>query len=62
VTSRSFLQRDPGAVDRIHAAGLGVLAYTLNGADTWAGALALGVDGFITDRTAELGSWLDRTR
>lgn len=61
VTSRSFLERDPAAVDRIHAAGLGVLAYTLNREDTWAGALALGVDGIITDHTADLGTWLART-
>jgi glycerophosphoryl diester phosphodiesterase len=59
VTSRTFLDRDPGAVGRIHEAGLGVLAYTLNGESTWASALALGVDGFITDQTADLGTWLN---
>ena len=58
VTSRGFLEEDPGAVDRMHAAGLGVLAYTLNGEEGWATALALGVDGFITDETAALGDWL----
>lgn len=61
ITSRSFLERDPGAVDRIHAAGLGVLAYTLNREELWEQALALGVDGFITDDIAGLGDWL-RTR
>ncbi len=58
VTSRGFIEDDPGAVDRMHAAGLGVLAYTLNGEEGWATALALGVDGFITDETAALGDWL----
>lgn len=60
VTSRSFLERDPGAVRRMHDAGLGVLAYTLNREEAWADALALGVDGFITDHAAALGRWLTR--
>ncbi len=58
ITSRAFLEDDPEAVERIHAAGLGVLAYTLNRADAWEQALALGVDGFITDDSAALGDWL----
>lgn len=58
VTSRTFLESDPGAVDRIHAAGLGVLIYTLNDEDTWQRAVELGVDGIITDRAARLSSWL----
>lgn len=58
VTSRTFLERDPGAVDRIHAAGLGVLIYTLNDEQTWDQAIALGVDGIITDQAARLSTWL----
>lgn len=58
ITSRAFLVGDPGAVDRIHAAGLGVLAYTLNNEDSWTVALSLGVDGFITDQSAGLRTWL----
>jgi glycerophosphoryl diester phosphodiesterase len=58
ITSRAFLEDDPEAVERIHAAGLGVLAYTLNRADAWEQALALGVDGFITDDSIALGDWL----
>ena len=58
VTSEGFIQRDPEAVDRIHAAGLGVLLYTLNDEDTWRAAIDLGVDGIITDRPSELGTWL----
>jgi glycerophosphoryl diester phosphodiesterase len=58
VTSARFIRRDPDAVGRIHAAGLGVLLYTLNDEDTWREAIGLGVDGIITDRPDELGSWL----
>lgn len=58
ITSRAFLESDPDAVERIHAAGLGVLAYTLNKADAWEQALALGVDGFITDDSVALDDWL----
>jgi glycerophosphoryl diester phosphodiesterase len=58
VTSERFIRRDPDAVGRIHAAGIGVLLYTLNDEDTWRTATDLGVDGIITDLPAELGSWL----
>ena len=58
VTSEGFVRRDPEAVGRIHAAGLGVLLYTLNDEDTWRTAVDLGVDGIITDRPSELGNWL----
>lgn len=58
ITSRAFLESDPEAVERIHAAGIGVLAYTLNKADAWEQALALGVDGFITDDSVALDDWL----
>ncbi len=59
VTSRTFVERDPDAVARIHAAGLGVLVYTLNDEDAWSQAVALGVDGIITDRASRFGAWLD---
>ena len=58
VTSARFIEGDPGAVGRIHAAGLGVLLYTLNDEETWREAIDLGVDGIITDRPSELDSWL----
>ena len=58
VTSARFIRRDPDAVGRIHAAGLGVLLYTVYDEDTWRAAIDLGVDGIITDLPAELGSWL----
>lgn len=58
VTSRAFLEGDRDAVDRIHDAGLGVLGYTLNTEESWAHAVAMGVDGIITDKPGELGEWL----
>lgn len=58
VTSDEFIQSDPGAVDRIHAAGLGVLLYTLNDEDDWSAAVSLGVDGIITDKPSTLHGWL----
>jgi glycerophosphoryl diester phosphodiesterase len=60
VTSERFITADPGAVERIHAAGLGVLLYTLNDEKTWRSAIELGVDGIITDHPSELGDWLLR--
>ncbi len=61
-TSLKFVRQDPRAVDRIREAGLGVLLYTLNDSTTWAEALALGVDGVITDRPDELDTWLASNR
>ena len=61
VTSKAFLLADPGAVERIHDAGLGVMIYTLNSSKTWSEAIALGVDGIITDTPSMLDEWLART-
>ncbi|MBH0055242.1 hypothetical protein I6E74_13805 [Salinibacterium sp. SWN139] len=58
VTSKKAITRDPTLVQRVHDAGLGILIYTLNDSDTWSDAVALGVDGIVTDRPAELGTWI----
>lgn len=58
ITSKAFVQSDPGVVDRIHEAGLGVLLYTLNDSDLWSEAIELGVDGIITDKPGELDRWM----
>jgi glycerophosphoryl diester phosphodiesterase len=58
VTSGLAVESDPTAVDRIHRAGLGILLYTLNKKQSWKSALALGVDGIITDKPSALDSWL----
>lgn len=54
----ALLLQDPGLVDRLHAAGRQVMVWTLNEPEHWAGALALGVDGIITDRPDRLAGWL----
>lgn len=60
-TTAKSVKREPRAVDRLHAAGLGVLCYTLNTAERWAEVQALGVDGIITDEPGALDAWLAAT-
>ena len=45
----------------MHEAGLGLLLYTLNEEASWAEALAMGVDGIITDAPSSLDGWLADT-
>ncbi|MBC7290298.1 MAG: glycerophosphodiester phosphodiesterase [Actinotalea sp.] len=54
-----LLLQQPDLVDRLHAAGLQVVVWTLNEPDQWAAAVALGVDGIITDRPDRLAGWLE---
>lgn len=61
VTNPTALEKDPTVVDRMHAAGLGVLLYTLNKKQSWSDALDLGVDGIITDKPSTLDGWLAET-
>jgi glycerophosphoryl diester phosphodiesterase len=61
VTSGLAVESDPVVVDRIHRAGLGILLYTLNQKQSWQSALALGVDGIITDKPSALDNWLAAT-
>lgn len=53
-----LLLQQPDLVDRLHAAGLQVLVWTLNEPDQWSAAAELGVDGIITDRPDRLAGWL----
>lgn len=53
-----LLVQDPGLVDRLHAAGLQVMVWTLDEPEHWAAAVALGVDGIITNRPDRLAGWL----
>lgn len=53
-----LLVQHPDLVDRLHAAGLQVMVWTLNEPEHWAGAVALGVDAVITDRPDRLAGWL----
>lgn len=56
-TARAVLAA-PEGLRRMHEASLGVLCYTLNSEETWGEAMALGVDGIITDVPSELDAWL----
>jgi glycerophosphoryl diester phosphodiesterase len=53
-----LLLEQPDLVGRLHAAGVQVLVWTLDGPDQWAAAVAVGVDGIITDRPDRLAGWL----
>ncbi|AJF68416.1 glycerophosphodiester phosphodiesterase [Streptomyces vietnamensis] len=48
----------PSAVDELHAAGIAVNVWTVNGAARWKVLDELGVDGVITDRPTELTGWI----
>lgn len=53
------LVADPALVPRLQATGVRVMPWTVNTAAGWADAVALGVDGLITDRPAACAAWLD---
>ena len=61
MTSPWSLERFPDAVADMHAAGYGVLLYTLNSEKRWGEATAYGVDGIVTDEPSELDDWLAAT-
>jgi glycerophosphoryl diester phosphodiesterase len=58
LTSYDSVERSPESVAQMHEAGLGLILYTLNKKGKWSEALALGVDGIITDKPSSLDSWL----
>ena len=58
LTSMASLEENPDAIEALHAAGLGIVLYTLNKKDRWSEALALGVDGIITDKPSSLDKWI----
>ena len=61
MTRTEELEARPDVVEAMHEAGLGVLLYTLNDRESWAEALALGVDGIATDRPSALDGWIAQT-
>ena len=61
MTRASALEEHPDAVRDMHAAGFGILLYTLNNEDRWGEALAWGVDGIVTDEPSALDSWIAAT-
>ncbi|MET7299549.1 glycerophosphodiester phosphodiesterase family protein [Embleya sp. NPDC005575] len=52
------LRQRPQLVAQLHAAGIAVLAWTPDDPKEWAALDNAGVDGIITNRTADLVSWL----
>jgi glycerophosphoryl diester phosphodiesterase len=48
----------PRLTDQLHRAGYSVTPWTLDEPEQWAVAMAQGVDGIITNRPAELRSFL----
>jgi glycerophosphoryl diester phosphodiesterase len=61
MTRASALEARPDAVAEMHAAGLGILLYTLNSEERWSEALAFGVDGIVTDEPSALDEWIAAT-
>jgi glycerophosphoryl diester phosphodiesterase len=61
MTRTSALDRNRDAVAAMHAAGLGLLLYTLNTEDRWGEALSYGVDGIVTDKPSALDQWIAET-
>ncbi len=61
MTRSVALEERPDAVERMHAAGLGLLLYTLNSEERWGEALAYGVDGIVTDKPSALDAWIAQT-
>lgn len=61
MTRASAVQARPEAVEQLHEAGLGILLYTLNSEERWSEALALGVDGIVTDKPSALDEWIAQT-
>ncbi len=62
IVNQDAVEDEPWVVDRLHRAGLGIILYTLNNKVAWERALALGVDGIITDRPGRLDGWLSRAQ
>lgn len=61
MTRASSLRANEDAVAEMHAAGLGILLYTLNSEDRWGEALSYGVDGIVTDEPSALDVWIAAT-
>jgi glycerophosphoryl diester phosphodiesterase len=61
MTRSSALEARPETIEQMHAAGLGVLLYTLNSEERWGEALAYGVDGIVTDKPSALDAWIAQT-
>ena len=61
MTRLAEVRERPQVVEAMHAAGLGIMLYTLNSEERWSEALSYGVDGIITDEPSALDDWLAAT-
>ena len=61
ITIPRSLEEIPDSVEELHRAGPGLIVQTLNSERRWADAVALGVDGIVTDRPSLLEQWLAET-
>lgn len=57
-TTARAVAKSPDALGRLHAAGIGLICYTLNSRKAWSTVRERGVDGIITDTPGDLESWL----
>lgn len=57
VADHAAIEERPEVIDQLRSAGIRVVVYTLNDDREWGEAIALGVDGIITDDPASLAVW-----
>lgn len=60
VVALGSAEAHPDKVVELHDAGLGLIVYTLNTKARWSSAIALGVDGIVSDRADKLDNWLGK--
>jgi glycerophosphoryl diester phosphodiesterase len=61
MTTPWSIETYPDAGADLHAAGYGLLMYTLNSEKRWRQATAYGVDGIVTDAPGKLDRWIAET-
>lgn len=61
IAARKAVAAQPEVIEALHDEGKRVIVYTLNTHGRWLQAIALGVDGIITDKPRDLTVWLEGT-
>ena len=62
IVGRRAVIKHPEIVDKLQAAGVRVVVYTLNTDAQWDAVTALGVDGIVTDDPGTLSLWQEGAR
>ena len=62
IVGRRAVIKHPEIVDKLQAAGVRVVVYTLNTDAQWDAVTALGVDGIVTDDPGTLSQWQEGIR